>query len=134
MQQYTSQRGFTVIELLITIVFLLVAGSVVAWQANNIRVSMRDDQRKVAINSMYHGLEEVYYKENGHYPQKISDTTLRSVDDALLADPRGNKIGDASSDYRYEPAKCNDGKCAAYTLRADLENEDDYTKKNSNSK
>lgn len=128
MQNSSSQRGFTVIELLLSIVFLLVAGTVVAWQTNNIRVSVRDDQRKVAINSFYYGLEEVYYKENGFYPQKLDKDTLRSVDEALLTDPRGNTVGDASSDYRYEPAQCSDGKCRSYTLRADLENEDDYVK------
>lgn len=129
-----SQRGFTVIELLILITFLIVAGSVVVWQVTAIRTSMRDDQRKVAINSMYYSLEEIYYKENGHYPQKITDKTLRSVDPKLLTDPSGSKLGESESEYRYEPSRCTDGKCQAYTLRADLQNEADYVKKNRDNK
>ena len=122
------QNGFTVIELIISIAFLMIAGILVAWQFNNLRVAARDDQQKTAINSVYYGLEEVFHKENGYYPETISNDTLRSVDPELLTDPFGVKIGDNESTYRYEPAECLDGKCQRYSLRANLENESDYVK------
>lgn len=126
--------GFTVIELLVSIIFLLTAGIVAAWQFNNLQTSMRDDSRKTAINSMYYGLEEVFYKENAYYPPEITDDTLRSVDDKLLKDPQGVAIGQPESDYRYEATDCTQSKCQSYTLRADLENESDYVKTNRTNK
>lgn len=125
-----TSTGFTIIELLVTAVFLIVAGSIAAWQFSNIAASARDDKRKIAINSLYYGLEEVYFKQNGAYPEKITSNTLTSVDPKLLSDPSGRKIGESDSNYRYEPSRCTDGKCASYTLRADLEAESDYIKKN----
>lgn len=125
-----ASHGFTVIELIITAVFLTVAGIVVAWQFNNVATSVRDDKRKIAINSLYYGLEEVYYKQHNAYPEKITDETIKSVDPKLLTDPSGKKLGESDSSYRYEPSQCVDGKCAAYSLRADLETESDYVKKN----
>ena len=125
-----TTSGFTIIELLVTAAFLIVAGSIAAWQFSNIATSARDDKRKIAINSIYYGLEEVYFKQNGAYPEKIASGTLTSVDPKLLSDPSGKKIGESDSDYRYEPSGCVDGKCASYSLRADLEAESDYVKKN----
>ena len=55
-----KQRGFTVIELMVVIVLLLVIGVVFLVQKNNIEVAARDDTRKIAINSIYYNLEEVY--------------------------------------------------------------------------
>lgn len=125
-----TSAGFTVIELLIAAVFLITAGSIVAWQFANIATSARDDKRKIAINSLYYSLEEIYFKDNGAYPEKITADTLKSVDPKLLSDPSGKKLGETDADYRYEPSQCTDGKCARYTLRADLEAESDYVKKN----
>ena len=107
---------------------LAIIGTVFWYQKNNIEVANRDDQRKIAINAMYYGLEEVYYKQNSSYPQKIEKNTLTSVDNALLKDPNGETIGSAASDYRYEGKNCTDAKCKSYTLRATLENEADYVK------
>ena len=122
--------GFTVIELIVSIVFLLAAGLIFMWQFNNLKTSYRDDQRRTAINSIYYSLEEVYHKQNGYYPSEINDDTLASIDKQILIDPNGNKLGTAESDYRYEPTKCQDNKCQSYSLRADLQNEADYVRKN----
>ena len=123
-----KQRGFTVIELVVAIVLLAVIGGVFWYQKNNIEVAGRDDKRKVSINAMYYGLEEVYYKQHGYYPERIEKGTLASVDNALLKDPQGVMIGDAASDYRYEAKNCTDAKCKSYSLRASLENEADFVK------
>ncbi|MEO5950511.1 MAG: hypothetical protein ABIQ04_03620 [Candidatus Saccharimonadales bacterium] len=125
-----KQQGFTVIEIIIVIVFLGAATVVLLMQRANLASSQRDDQRKIAINAMYYSLEEVFYTKNGYYPTKIDSATLRSVDPDLFTDPNGVKIGDPKSNYRYDGENCDGDKCKAYTLRADLEHEDDYVKTN----
>ncbi len=135
-----KQRGFTVIELLIAIVFLVFVGILFVVQKNNIEVASRDEKRKIAINAMHYSLEESFYAKNAYYPNEINQDNLTSMDADLFTDPKGVKLGqlattdDASvaSDYRYEPTNCTDGKCKGYTLRADLENEADFVKKSKN--
>lgn len=127
-----ATRGFTVIELLIVAGLFAVASVIFFTQKNNIEVAARDDARKTAINAMYYGLEEVYVKQNGAYPRTLDSATLPSVDPELFKDPNGVKIGEASSNYRYEAVNCSDTGCAGYTLRTSLEAEDDYIKQNRN--
>lgn len=137
------QSGFTVIEL-VFVVLLLGAASVIFFiQKNNIEVTARDTQRKTAINAMYYGLEEVYYKQHKSYPRTLDATALPSIDEALFADPTGIKLGQTTvtvndeevsveSDYRYEPTNCTDNSCKSYTLRTSLENEADFVKTSRN--
>jgi prepilin-type N-terminal cleavage/methylation domain-containing protein len=136
-----KQRGFTVIELIVVIAFLLFAGVLFFVQKNNLQIASRDDARKTAINAMYYSLEESFFKQNGYYPATIDEKNLTTLDSALFTDPNGVKLGQTTekvddedvavqSDYRYEPTNCVDGKCKSYTLRADLEAEADYIKKN----
>jgi type II secretory pathway pseudopilin PulG len=123
-------QGFTVIEVIVVVLFLSIATTVLFIQKNSIASTHRDDQRKIAINAMYYSLEEVYYEKNKAYPVTIGDTTLTGFDPALLADPNGLKIGDKNSNYRYEGINCTNDSCKSYSLRADLENEADFVKKN----
>jgi len=120
--------GFTVIEIIFIILVLGVASVLFFYQKNELAIASRDQQRKTAINAMYYGLEEVFYKANNYYPETISETNLPSVEPALFSDPNGAKIGARSSNYRYEATNCNDNKCQAYNLRTTLENEADYVK------
>lgn len=121
-------NGFTVIEVILVALLLSVASVVFFIQKSSIETAARDEQRKTSINAMYYGLEEVYFKENGFYPRTIEEETLRSVDPTLLKDTNDVMIGEASSEYRYEPTSCNGNRCAAYTLRTELENEDDFVR------
>ena len=123
-----SSRGFTIIELLVVIVFIAVASVVFFVQKNHDEVAARDEARKTAINAMYYSLEEVYFAENAAYPRTINAETLPSVDPALYTDPNGVKIGESASNYRYEGLNCNGDSCQSYKLRTILENEDDYVK------
>lgn len=123
-------QGFTVIELLVIIVILGAASVLFFVQKNNLEVAYRDEQRKTAINAIYYGLEEVYFKENEAYPRTLSSDVLPSVNPEQLKDTNGVLIGEASSEYRYEPTNCIDDSCASYTLRTTLENEADFTKTN----
>jgi len=127
-----SSHGFTVIELLIVVVLFAVASVVFLVQRNHVEVAARDEARKTSINAVYYSLEEVYFKENKSYPRVVNEKTLPSVAPEQFKDPSGVKIGESASDFRYEPLDCNGDSCKGYTLRADLENEDDYVKTNRN--
>lgn len=123
-------QGFTVIELIAAIVFLAAVGVIFFIQKNNLQIAGRDEQRKTAINTMYYGLEESFYAKNKYYPVSIDEKTLPTVPAELFTDPRGVKLGDSASNYRYEPLNCTDNKCKGYSLRATLENEADFVKTN----
>ena len=127
-----KQRGFTVLELIIAIIFLLVAGTFFFIQKRDIEVANRDSLRKSAINSMYYNLEDIYYTANGGYPEFVTADAMKGLDPASLKDPNGKAIGEEGSNYSYTPKDCNTGKCKSYTLTADLENEADYTKESRN--
>lgn len=92
----------------------------------------RDDQRKIAINAMHYSLEEDFYVKNGYYPEVINENVLKSMDPELFTDPDGLNLGNTGSSYSYTPANCKDGKCKEYTLRATLEREDIYIRRNRN--
>lgn len=125
-----SSRGFTVIELLIVVALFATASVVFFIQKNTVEVAARDNDRKTSINAMYYSLEEVYFKENGSYPRTLNEETLPSVAPEAFKDPAGVKIGESSSDFRYEPLDCQQNACKSYSLRTILENEDDYIKTN----
>lgn len=80
------------------------------FQKAEIEAQSRDNNRKVAINSMYYNLEEVFYKEKGYYPEKISDENLKAMDPELFTDPNGINLGESDSDYRYETTDRTEGK------------------------
>ena len=123
-------HGFTVIEVIVVALFLSVATVVLFIQKNHLATTQRDDQRKTAINAMYYSLEEVFFAKNGYYPSEINSKVLPSVDPELFTDPNGVKLGDKNANYRYEGSNCDNDKCKGYSLRADLEKEADYVKKN----
>lgn len=127
-----KQRGFTVIELIVAVVFLLVAGTFFFIQKRDLEVASRDTIRKTAINSMYYTLEDVYYPANTGYPEHLTADQLKGLDPSELKDPGGKAVGQEGSDYAYTPKDCTDGKCKSYTLTANLENEADYIKTSRN--
>lgn len=126
------QRGFTVLELIIAIVFLLAAATIFYVQKRDLEVAGRDSTRKMAMNEIYYNLEDVYYAANQFYPEKLTADGLKGVDPAVLKDPNGKMVGDNGSNYRYEPKDCTDSKCKSYKLTADLEHEADYVKDSRN--
>lgn len=127
-----KKSGFTVIEVCVLVVFLVVAGVIFVIQKGELQQQFNDKTRKTAINAIYYNLEEVFYKQNGYYPKTINEKTLTAMDPNLFTDPLGVVIGEEGSQYRYEPTNCDGEKCQSYTLRADLDLEEDYIKKSKN--
>lgn len=127
-----TSKGFTVIELLVVLVFTGAAAIVFLNGRASYDAMQRDNQRKIAINAMYYSLEEVFYEKNSYYPESIDSKTLRSVDPDLFNDPSGIKLGTGNSTYRYEPAACTDGKCKSYSLVAVMEREAEYRRDSRN--
>lgn len=125
-----NKRGFTLLELIVVIAFASLLLVLFFVQKQNVDAMDRDEDRKTAINAMYYALEEGFYPENGYYPETISEDNLKVIDPQLFTDPFGINLGQTGSSYIYEPANCEDGKCKEYILRAKLEKEDDYIKKN----
>jgi len=123
-----TKRGFTVLELIIAIIFVGIFVVLFFIQKINVDAMNRDKDRKIAINAMFYSLEEGFYEENGYYPEAIFEDNLTTMDPNLFTDPYGFIIGDENSSYRYEPANCTDGECKEYTLRAIMEKEDTYIK------
>ena len=127
-----KRKGFTLIELIVVTVFVSLALVIFFIQKGNMDAINRDEQRKTSINAMYYALEEGFFAEHGYYPEYISEDILTVMDPSLFTDPSGLNLGKEGSSYSYSPANCENGKCKEYTLRARLEKEAIYEKKNRN--
>jgi type II secretory pathway pseudopilin PulG len=122
-----KEKGFTVLEVAVVIVALLIIGVFFLVQRNDLETTARDQQRKVAINSMYYSLTEVYYQKNSFYPTSINADNLTSVSPELFTDTQGVQLGETGSEYSYEGINCNsEGKCKGFKLIAVLEKEAEY--------
>lgn len=124
-----TSSGFTTIELLSLILFIGIVGGIGLNRYEALQAVHRDHDRKVAINTIYHNLEEIAKPALGGYPKTLQASQLKAMDSGLLKDPHGVLIGTSGSDYRYEPTGCNGGTiCKDFTLSSRLENEGDYVK------
>ena len=56
-----SKKGFTILELVVVIVFAAILVVLFFLQKTNVDAMGRDDKRKIAINAMYYALEEGFY-------------------------------------------------------------------------
>ena len=130
MVEQKIKRGFTIIELVVVTFFASLLLVLFFLQKLNLDAMHRDEQRKEAINAMYYALEEGFHAKNGYYPEKISEENLTVMDPSLFTDPGGANLGREGSTYSYEAANCSNGKCKEYTLKAQMDKEDTYIKKN----
>ena len=126
------KNGFTILEILIVGAVVSVGTILFFVQKANLDAMARDEDQKTAINAMYYALEEGFYAQNGYYPEYISEENLKMIDPALWTDPYGVNLGSEGSSYSYEAANCQNGKCSEYILKATLEKEDIYVKRNRN--
>lgn len=126
-----NASGFTVVETLVTVIFVGILGTAGFSLFEALSMTQRDQDRKVAINTIYYNLEEVVKPKLGAYPRTLTPAQLTAMDRKLLTDPAGVNIGEPGSDYRYEATGCDGGdQCEGYTLWADLEREADFIKEN----
>ena len=139
-----KQSGFTIIELLVAFVVLVILTIFFAVQRSELQTAGRDQERKTAINAMYYNLTEVFYVKNKYYPETISRDNLTAMDPGLFTDPKdntlngneclytdknGKKATDGDCNYRYQSSECNEkGECQKFKLTAKMEAEADYTK------
>ena len=124
-----TTSGFTAIEALTLFIAISVLAAIALGQYQTLQSIHRDQDRKVAINAMYYNLKEVVKPKLGGYPRTLKASDLRAMDPALHKDPNGVPIGDAQSNYRYEPTGCNGGDiCNGFTLRSTLERETDFAR------
>lgn len=124
-----TTSGFTAIEALTLFIAISVLAAISLGQYQTLQSIHRDQDRKVAINAMYYNLKEVVKPKLGGYPRTLKAADLRAMDPALRKDPNGVAIGNARSDYRYEPTGCNGGDiCKDFTLRSTLERETDFVR------
>ncbi|MDR0955874.1 MAG: type II secretion system GspH family protein [Candidatus Nomurabacteria bacterium] len=138
------ERGFTVIELIVFFIILVVLAVVFIVQKSDLQLRADDQTRKTAINSMAADLENVFYKQNKYYPDSISKDNLTAIDPALFTDPNGYTLSgnecdytdasgqaqtDGDCDYHYAPTGCDkNGHCTGFKLTADMAKEADYEK------
>lgn len=124
------KKGFTILELVVVATFAGLLFLLFFIQKTNLDALARDEDRKTAINAMYYALEESFYRDNKYYPETISEDNITVIDPALWTDPDGHNLGDPKSNYSYQPANCDNGKCKEYILKAELEKENPYIKTN----
>lgn len=80
MLKKTTQKGFTIVELLIVIVVIGILAALVLNTFSGVQKRARDTQRQTSVNSLSTQLE-VYYNDKGGYPASASiasDTWLEA--------------------------------------------------------
>lgn len=145
----SRNQGFTTVELIMVIIVAAVLIGVVGFAYKGVEARNRNQDRTVAVNAIQKQLE-AYYQVNGHYPSRrdLNDinwlnTSLRSLDTAMLQDPAGStqQLSDkpVTKAYAYQPldtsgksCEDNDQACATYTLTASFEGGGQYSKQNIN--
>lgn len=116
-------QGFTIIELLTVLTLTLIVAALIIAQKNSVDASLRDKERKAALNSIYYGLKEGYFPKQQSYPTTISKEILPYTNpDAFTA------IGDEIYTVRYIGKNCSEGKCQGFELKVKLEKEAEYRK------
>jgi type II secretory pathway pseudopilin PulG len=158
MKQTPQANGFTIIELLLTVVITCILGALIVLTVSGVQAKNRNGQRQADIDSLRAQLES-YYAGNDHYPtlENISNQGWRlknmpKLKTAALRDPswRSNiecTLGSqvtlaafiAPGCYSYQVVAadgslCDNDKiiCVRYLLTANLEGGGTYTKSNLN--
>lgn len=156
-----QQRGFTIIELLIVVVLLLILGSIVALTYSGVQAKNRNGERQTTINTIQ-GQLEAYYAQYNKYPtlSNLNDANWRAkntknLSENILQDPHwkntikqctntatskaiaANQPADNCYSYQVtssDAGACDNIKvnCAHYTLTAKLEGGNKYVKSSLN--
>lgn len=127
MNKSLNSNGFTIIELMVTIVVIAAISVLALTNIRTIRADRRDEIKKTDINAIFFQLES-FHQTNGYYPQVADSANLKGIDPESLADANGKKIAEDGGEYEYTPTGCSESKCKGYELRTDLEREAPYIK------
>ncbi|PIR98086.1 MAG: hypothetical protein COT89_01455 [Candidatus Colwellbacteria bacterium CG10_big_fil_rev_8_21_14_0_10_42_22] len=106
-----SNRGFTLIEMLIVIAIIAILSGIVLVGVTGFQASARDTQA-VADLRFTQNLIELYYTRNGSYP---SATTWSGLIGGLTGIPGVNKLP-TTSNFRYTSCSFDQGYLLAVTL------------------
>jgi prepilin-type N-terminal cleavage/methylation domain-containing protein len=95
-----SEKGFTIVELLIVIVVIAILATLVIVQFTNIQARARDTEKKSDMRAIQSKIAE-YYAIQSKYPLLLSDATLALPVDACKS---GTSTATCSTtpDYTYK--------------------------------
>lgn len=98
MQWAKQKSGFTIVELLIVVVVIAILAAITIVSFNGIQGRARDSERVSDISSIQKKLE-LFYAENGYYPNstQMSNVPFRrdtlQIDDNTWRSPSGSAVG-----------------------------------------
>jgi type II secretion system protein G len=73
-----TERGFTIVELLIVIVIIAILAAITIVAFNGVQVRARDSQRRSDVAIITKALE-LYYIDNGKFPNGNGSTTINAA-------------------------------------------------------
>jgi len=120
--------NFTIIELLVVLMVIVIAGAIALTNVRTIRSQNRDTESKSDINALYFQLE-TFYEENNYYPLTLDKAVVFKARPEIVTDVNGAIIGDKDSAYSYNPEDCTGKKCESFELSSELEREATYIKR-----
>ncbi len=82
MKFLNKQRGFTLIELLVVIAIIGILSSVVIMSISDSRAKGADSARKIELQEILKAME-LYYHDNGAYPNDDNQLDGKTFDDAI---------------------------------------------------
>lgn len=91
MRTLKKDKGFTLIELLVVIAIIGILSSIVLASLNNARRKSRDARRVADIKQIQVGLE-LYFDDNGEYPDNIYTALAPTFMSAVPFDPSGTSV------------------------------------------
>lgn len=118
-------KGFTLVELLVTISILAVLMSIAVISYGNIQKNTRDAKRKSDLATIQAVLEQ-YHTDSGYYPASLlgAGSALSNGSKIYLSKIPGDNDGSSYS-YTAKPNLCNNStiNCTNYCLYAVVEND-----------
>lgn len=128
-----SPRGFTLVELLVTISILAVLMTIALVSYDNLQRGARDTRRKSDLSGIQAALEQ-YHADQGYYPSSItSGSPLTSGTKTYMVKiPQETQSGHPAYSYTAKPSTptaCNNMAiyCTNYCLYATVENNSNAT-------
>lgn len=158
MKKLSSNRGFTIIELMVVVVILFILAALIALTFSGVQAKNRNSDRQAEVDAL-RGQLESHYAGTDKYPtlDNINDPEWRAkntprLKDGMLDDPRWDATPEctknnkpvlaaqpAANCYSYQVSGsdgsiCDNDKtpCAHYTLTATLEGGEKYVKSSLN--